>query len=94
MTDLFDHRQVRLGQLRRAMLLQGRAPLIQRNRLLQRHFAPLQRAHHLLDVARAYPADAYPEVVLVIDTASLIGSFGGRARGRRREVRVAGRACV
>ena len=31
------------------------------------------------------------EVVLVIDTASLIGSFGGRARGRRREVRVAGR---
>lgn len=29
------------------------------------------------------------EVVLVIDTASLIGSFGGRARGRRREARAA-----
>lgn len=26
-------------------------------------------AHHLLDVARAYPADEYPEVVLVIDNA-------------------------
>ncbi|HZI02583.1 MAG TPA: transposase [Archangium sp.] len=26
-------------------------------------------AHHLLDVARAYPADAYSEVVLVIDNA-------------------------
>ncbi|GMU03742.1 hypothetical protein KH5H1_78700 [Corallococcus caeni] len=26
-------------------------------------------AHHLLDVARTYPADAYPEVILVIDNA-------------------------
>ncbi|QDF02091.1 hypothetical protein BHS04_02565 [Myxococcus xanthus] len=26
-------------------------------------------AHHLLDIARAYPADEYPEVVIVIDNA-------------------------
>jgi|GEM_PF-6926127 len=26
-------------------------------------------AHHLLDSARAYPADEYPEVVIVIDNA-------------------------